>query len=79
MVATQGLTAGSDTATTAMMIIMIKVVEPAQLADPKVEPTLLVDDLASQMDGPDVHVVREYGGIQSRNGQAGHAHAERAL
>ena len=56
-----GITAGSIFATTEMRIILIRVMDAATKAFPRVNPVLFVDDLAAEMMGPAKHVVQQLG------------------
>ena len=63
VVAIRGIVAGSGLATTEMRIVMINIVDAALAQHPTVTPTLFVDDLSSEKDGDDEHIVRELGGF----------------
>ena len=47
-----------------MRIVMIDIVDAALIQQPTVTPTLFVDDLSSEKDGEDEHIVSELGGFK---------------
>ena len=63
ILAWRGITAGSIFATTEMRVILIRVMDAATKAFPRVNPVLFVDELAAEMMGPPKHIVRQLGGF----------------
>ena len=63
VLALRGVTAGSGLATTAMRVIMIRVVDAAVKLFPRVNPSVFVDDLVAEMTGPSKHIVEQLAGF----------------
>ena len=57
----RGITAGNDSATTEMNLVMVRSILRAMEAHPTVTPPCFVDDLSAEMAGPAEHIHRELG------------------